>query len=54
MRVRLTMVADSRRTHVALVDPLPAGLEPINPEQAIVGGTPVDPVDEEPIDGERR
>jgi hypothetical protein len=31
VRVRLTMVADARRTHVALVDPLPAGLEPVNP-----------------------
>ncbi len=51
VRVRLTMVADSRRTHVALVDPLPAGLEPMNPEQAIVGGTPVEPLDEETFDG---
>ncbi len=47
VRVRVTMVADSRRYHVALVDPLPAGLEPINPELATsetlppdVGGTP--------------
>jgi alpha-2-macroglobulin len=31
VRVRVTMVADARRTHVALVDPLPAGLEPVNP-----------------------
>ena len=31
VRVTLTMVADSRRTHVALVDPLPAGLEILNP-----------------------
>ena len=31
VRVRLTMVARSRRYHVALVDPLPAGLEPVNP-----------------------
>jgi uncharacterized protein YfaS (alpha-2-macroglobulin family) len=30
VRVKLTMVADSRRTHVALVSPLPAGLEIIN------------------------
>ena len=30
VRVRVTMVADSRRTHVALIDPLPAGLEPLN------------------------
>ena len=51
VRTRLTMVADSRRTHVALVDPLPAGLEPMNPEQAIVGGTPVEPLDEETFDG---
>lgn len=31
VRVRLTMVADARRTHVALVDPIPAGLEAVNP-----------------------
>ncbi len=31
MRVNLTMVADAQRTHVALIDPLPAGLEPVNP-----------------------
>src|SRR5262249_46988933 len=31
VRVRLTMVVPARRTHVALVDPLPAGLEPENP-----------------------
>lgn len=34
VRVRLTMVADSRRTHVALIDPIPAGLEIVNPELA--------------------
>ena len=34
VRVRLTMVAESRRTHVALVDPLPAGLEIVNPALA--------------------
>ncbi len=31
VRVRLTMVAPVRRYHVALVDPLPAGLEPTEP-----------------------
>jgi uncharacterized protein YfaS (alpha-2-macroglobulin family) len=31
VRVRLTLVASSRRNHVALVDPLPAGLEALNP-----------------------
>lgn len=31
VRVRLTMVADSARTNMALVDPLPAGLEIVNP-----------------------
>ncbi len=30
VRVRLTMVADARRTNIALIDPLPAGLEPLN------------------------
>jgi uncharacterized protein YfaS (alpha-2-macroglobulin family) len=31
VRVTLRMVAPARRYHVALVDPLPAGLEPLNP-----------------------
>ncbi len=35
VRVRVTMVADARRTHVALIDPLPAGLEPLNPALAV-------------------
>ena len=35
VRVRLTMVAESQRTHVALIDPLPAGLESLNPELAV-------------------
>lgn len=34
VRIRLTMVADSRRTHVALIDPMPAGFEAINPALA--------------------
>ena len=32
VRIKLTMVAPTRRTHVALVDPLPAGFEALNPE----------------------
>ena len=43
VRVRVTMVADNRRYHVALVDPLPAGLEIINPDLAVSGNTPQDP-----------
>ncbi len=43
VRVRLTMVADSRRYHVALVDPLPAGLEPINPALAVAESVPQEP-----------
>ena len=42
VRVRLTMVAPSRRYHVALVDPLPAGLEPLNPALAVSGTVPGD------------
>jgi hypothetical protein len=42
VRVRLTMVAPSRRYHVALVDPLPAGLEPLNPALAVTGTVPDD------------
>ncbi len=40
VRVRLTMVADSRRTHVALVDPMPAGFEALNPELAVTPPIP--------------
>jgi hypothetical protein len=43
VRVRLTMVADNRRYHVALVDPLPAGLEIVNPSLAVAGDVPQDP-----------
>ena len=43
VRVRVTMVADARRHHVALIDPLPAGLEAINPELATTGDLPRDP-----------
>jgi hypothetical protein len=43
VRVRLTMVADNRRYHVALADPLPAGLEIINPALAVTGSLPQDP-----------
>jgi alpha-2-macroglobulin len=37
VRVKVKMVADNRRYHVALVDPLPAGLEIVNPELAVTG-----------------
>ncbi len=37
VRVRLQMIAPTRRYHVALVDNLPAGIEPINPELATSG-----------------
>ena len=43
VRVRLSMVADNRRYHVALSDPLPAGLEIVNPDLSVSGGLPVDP-----------
>ena len=43
VRVRITMVATNRRYHVALVDPLPAGLEIVNPALAVSGSTPQDP-----------
>ena len=42
VRVRLTMVADNRRYNVALVDPLPAGLEAINPALAVSQSLPPD------------
>jgi hypothetical protein len=43
VRVRLSMVADNRHYHVALVDPLPAGLEIVNPALAVSGSIPADP-----------
>jgi alpha-2-macroglobulin len=43
VRVKLTMVNESRRYHVALVDPIPAGLEPMNPRLATTGPIPTDP-----------
>ena len=48
VRVRLTMAAPARRYHVALVDPLPAGFEALNPALAITGRLPRDQQDEPP------
>ena len=42
VRVRIDMVANTRRYHVALIDPLPAGLESINPALAVSESTPDD------------
>ncbi len=53
VRVRVTMVADAPRAHVALTDPLPAGLEPINPaftaSQTIPPGNADDDTPDEPL-----
>lgn len=43
VRVKLNMVNENRRYHVALVDPMPAGLEAMNPALATTGPVPVDP-----------
>ena len=40
VRVKLSMVAESQRTHVALIDPLPAGLESLNPALAVTQTVP--------------
>ena len=37
------MVNENRRYHVALVDPIPAGLEAMNPALAVTGPIPQDP-----------
>jgi uncharacterized protein YfaS (alpha-2-macroglobulin family) len=47
VRVRLSMVNDNRRYHVALVDPLPAGLETLNPALATTGPIPTDPAQQQ-------
>ncbi|MEO8843520.1 MAG: Ig-like domain-containing protein [Kofleriaceae bacterium] len=45
VRVRISMVNDGQRHHVALVDPMPAGFEAVNPELAGVAAIPDDPKD---------
>jgi uncharacterized protein YfaS (alpha-2-macroglobulin family) len=45
VRVRVTMVAPSRRYHVALVDSLPTGFESLNPELATTESIPEDKKD---------
>jgi uncharacterized protein YfaS (alpha-2-macroglobulin family) len=45
VRVRLTMFAQSRRYHVALVDPMPAGFEALNPALTVTGNIPRDEKD---------
>jgi uncharacterized protein YfaS (alpha-2-macroglobulin family) len=47
VRVRLSMVADAQRTNMALVDPLPAGLEALNPGLAASPRPPAEETDEE-------
>ncbi len=42
VRVRVTMVATSERHHVALVDPMPAGFEALNPALRVTGPIPQD------------
>ncbi len=49
VRVRLTMSAPALRYHVALVDPLPAGLEALNPALATTGSVPKDKQTAEPM-----
>ncbi len=49
VRVKLTMVANNRRYHVALVDPLPAGLEIINPALAVSESVPTDPSERQDV-----
>jgi uncharacterized protein YfaS (alpha-2-macroglobulin family) len=48
VRVKLTVVAPSRRYHVALVDPLPAGLEALNPALAVTGTIPEEQKEQQP------
>jgi uncharacterized protein YfaS (alpha-2-macroglobulin family) len=43
VRVKLTLVVPARRYHVALVDPLPAGLEALNPALRVTGAIPAGP-----------
>ncbi|MBA3539576.1 MAG: hypothetical protein H0T79_08090, partial [Deltaproteobacteria bacterium] len=47
VRIKLSMVNENRRYHVALVDPLPAGLETMNPALAVTGPIPTDPSEQQ-------
>ena len=47
VRVEITMVNENRRYHVALVDPMPAGLEAMNPALAVTGPIPQDPKEQQ-------
>ena len=47
VRVRVKLSNPARRYHVALVDPLPAGLEALNPELAGTEALPSDSADED-------
>ena len=47
VRVKLDMVNENRRYHVALVDPIPAGFETMNPALAVTGPIPVDPKEQQ-------
>jgi alpha-2-macroglobulin len=47
VRIKLNMVNENRRYHVALVDPLPAGLEPMNPKLATTGPLPKSPAQQQ-------
>jgi uncharacterized protein YfaS (alpha-2-macroglobulin family) len=51
VRVKVSMVNEARRYHVALVDPLPAGLEPLNPALATTGPIPDEDQDESTTGG---
>lgn len=51
VRVVLSLVAPARRYHVALVDPLPAGLEAENPALATTGSLPPPSPDEVTVMG---
>ena len=51
VRVQVTMVAPSRRYHVALVDYLAAGFESLNPELAVTGPIPDDQKQETSYNG---
>jgi uncharacterized protein YfaS (alpha-2-macroglobulin family) len=47
VRITLNMVNENRRYHVALVDPMPAGFEAMNPSLATTGPVPIDTKDED-------
>ncbi|HEY9793332.1 MAG TPA: alpha-2-macroglobulin family protein [Candidatus Obscuribacterales bacterium] len=53
VRIKINMATSGRRYHVALIDPLPGGLEATNPDLKVSAVTPVQPERPQPMGSAR-